>query len=182
MVGEIRDMETCQIALRAGLTGHCVLTTIHSGNTTEVLTRLLDMGVEPFIVASAVTGAMAQRLVRQVCPDCRETYEPPAQLLRSLQRADLDGIEFTRGRGCSRCGELGYHGRTLISELMVMDDRLRSAIIDKVSSAAFRQVLRDCGRGTLLDDGLDKVRQGITTVEEVVRVLGTTSLELGQRR
>jgi type IV pilus assembly protein PilB len=178
MVGEIRDLETCQIALRAGLTGHCVLTTIHSGNTTEVLTRLLDMGVEPFVVASAVTGAMAQRLVRRVCQECREPYTPARQLLDSLAGADLEGVEFLRGRGCSSCGETGYLGRTLIAELMVMDDRFRAAIVEKASSSSLRSILRESERPTLLEDGLRKVRDGITTVEEVVRVLGTTSREM----
>lgn len=175
MVGEIRDLETCEIAMRAGLTGHCVLTTIHSGSTTEVLTRLLDMGVEPFIVSSAVTGSVAQRLVRTVCPDCQADYEPAPYFTEMLAgQVDLEGIQFRRGTGCARCDGTGYYGRTLITELMSMSEGMQRAILEKKSTATLRHELRAAGGVTLLEDGLSLVRAGRTTVEEVVRVLGTT--------
>jgi type IV pilus assembly protein PilB len=176
MVGEIRDLETCEIAMRAGLTGHCVLTTIHSGNTTEVLTRLLDMGVEPFIVSSAVTGSLAQRLVRKVCQSCKAPAEPPAHLVRMLSETfDLSGFAFVAGRGCPTCDGTGYHGRTLITELMRMNDDLRRAIIEKRSGNELRDALRRAGSSTLVEDGLAKVKAGVTTLDEVFRVLGSTS-------
>jgi type II secretory ATPase GspE/PulE/Tfp pilus assembly ATPase PilB-like protein len=172
MIGEIRDQETCDIALRAGLTGHLVLTTIHSGSASEVVTRILNMGIEPFVCASALSGVVAQRLVRLVCQACAYEYTPEKAQVdfveRALNRTDL---HFMRGRGCAKCGYTGFHDRVPIAELLVFDDQLRSLVLEQPSTATLRKFAVGRGMRTLLEDGLDKVAQGKTTLEEIFRVV-----------
>ncbi len=173
MVGEIRDPETCEIAMRAGLTGHLVLTTVHSGTATEVITRILDMGIEPFIVASSVTAVVAQRLVRVICPKCRMAYEPPEYMAETLKRwFGTNTIRLLKGAGCPRCNHTGYYGRTMLAELLTMGDKLRSGIIAKASTNELHRTALADGMVPLFQDGLRKVRDGLTSVEEVMRGLG----------
>ncbi len=173
MVGEIRDPETCEIAMRAGLTGHLVLTTVHSGTAAEVITRILDMGIEPFVVASSITAVVAQRLVRLICKRCRAVFEPPEYMEEMLARwFGEEGARLFKGKGCPRCNQTGYAGRTVIAELLVMSDTLRSSIIAKASTNELTKVARDSGMIPLFRSGLRKIRDGRTTIEEVTRALG----------
>ncbi|GAB4347474.1 MAG: hypothetical protein Kow0099_29490 [Candidatus Abyssubacteria bacterium] len=174
MVGEIRDPETCEIAMRAGLTGHLVLTSVHSGTAAEVITRILDMGIEPFVVASSITAVIAQRLVRVICPKCRVAYQPPEYMTETLKK--WFGSEQTRllkGSGCSRCNHTGYMGRTIILELLSMSDKLRAAVTAKASTNEINRTARAEGMIPLFRDGLRKVRDGRTTIDEVLRAVGT---------
>ncbi len=172
MVGEIRDMETCEVALRAGLTGHLVLTTIHSGSACEVVTRVLNMKIEPFVVASALTGVLAQRLVRLICPACAYEYTPEKPHVDFVERAlSRTGLRFMRGRGCARCQFSGFKDRIPIAELLVFDDQLRSIILEQPSTSTLKKFAVGRGMRTIMEDGLDKVAQGKTTLEEVFRVV-----------
>jgi type II secretory ATPase GspE/PulE/Tfp pilus assembly ATPase PilB-like protein len=172
MIGEIRDQETCDIALRASLTGHLVLTTIHSGSACEVVTRILNMNIEPFVCASALTGVVAQRLVRLICGDCKYEYTPERAHIdfveRALNRTDL---KFTRGRGCAKCGYTGFRDRVPIAELLVFDDAMRSLVLEQPSTSTLKKFAVGRGMRTLLEDGLDKVAAGKTTLDEVFRVV-----------
>ncbi|RJP73893.1 MAG: type II/IV secretion system protein [Candidatus Abyssobacteria bacterium SURF_17] len=173
MVGEIRDPETCEIAMRAGLTGHLVLTTVHSGTAAEVITRILDMGIEPFIVASSISAVVAQRLVRVICRKCRVAYEPPDYMAETMERwFGTSNFRLLKGAGCDTCNHTGYHSRTAIAELLTMGDKLRSAIIGKASTNELHRVARSEDMVSLFQDGLRKVREGVTSVEEVVRAVG----------
>ena len=173
MVGEIRDPETCEIAMRAGLTGHLVLTTVHAGTATEVVTRILDMGIEPFIVASSITAVVAQRLVRLICRKCRAVYDPPEYMAETLKRwYGTEGVRLFKGKGCSRCNHMGYSGRTVIGELLVMDDKLRSAVVAKAGTTDLNKIAREGGMVPLFKNGLRKIRDGRTTTDEVMRAIG----------
>ena len=175
MVGEMRDPETCQIALRASLTGHLILSTIHAGHAAEVLTRLLDMNMEPFVVASSVKGVMAVRLIRKICNGCREPYQPDAEHLSFFgPSADLSEVEFTRGAGCDDCFGTGYSGRTAVCELLVMNEPLRRLVLARTPTADLLEEARAGGMKTLLACSLDRVADGTTTLEEVRRVLGSS--------
>ncbi len=172
MIGEIRDVETCEIALRAGLTGHLVLTTIHSGSACEVVTRILNMKIEPFIVASAITGVLAQRLVRLICPKCSQPYTPDKAQIEFIERALNRGdLKFMRGRGCGNCQYTGFKDRIPIAELLVFDDQFRTLILEQPQTATMKKFAVGRGMRTLMEDGLDKVAQGKTTLEEVLRVV-----------
>lgn len=172
MIGEIRDQETCDIALRAGLTGHLVLTTIHSGSASEVVTRILNMGIEPFVCASALSGVVAQRLVRLVCQACAYEYTPEKAHVDFVERAlNRSNLIFRKGRGCAKCGFTGFKDRIPIAELLVFDDQLRSLVLEQPSTATLRKFAVGRGMKTLMEDGLEKVAQGKTTLEEVFRVV-----------
>jgi type II secretory ATPase GspE/PulE/Tfp pilus assembly ATPase PilB-like protein len=170
MVGEIRDMETAQIAVQAGLTGHFVISTIHSGTATGVFTRLLDMGIEPFLIASAVSGVMAQRLVRLNCTACTQPYSPGAVL---LEHFGVKGkkARFFRGQGCPACQGIGYRGRASIGELLTVGPELAEHILQRPTTAQLHTTALKCGMEPLAQDGLQKAQKGITTLEELVRVL-----------
>jgi type II secretory ATPase GspE/PulE/Tfp pilus assembly ATPase PilB-like protein len=170
MVGEVRDAETATIAIRAGLTGHLVISTIHSGTASGVFTRLVDMGIEPFLVASAVTAAMAQRLVRLNCPDCTRPYAPPAVQLEHFGVAKSKK-KFYRGTGCALCQGIGYRGRASIGELFQVTDEIAEYILTRPTTTKLQD--RACANGmeTLQDDGLLKAQKGITTLDELLRVL-----------
>lgn len=172
-VGEIRDLETCEIAMQASLTGHLLLCTIHSATACEVVTRLLEMGIEPYIIASAVTAVVALRLIRKVCKSCAESYKPDRHLLSLIEEvADPSSIKFVHGAGCPRCLNSGYSGRTNLSEVLTINDNLRRAILDKVITAELRKFANEAGMESLFEDGVNKIKSGLTTIEEVVRVLG----------
>lgn len=168
MVGEMRDFETAEIAIQAALTGHLVFSTLHTNGAPEAITRMIDMGVEPFLVSSSVIGVLAQRLVRIICKDCKEEYTPAEEELRKI---NLSGdFRFYRGKGCLRCMNTGYKGRIGIFELMCMDDKIRSLTISKTPAEEIRKQCINSGMATLKEDGIRKIKEGITTVEEVLRV------------
>ncbi len=172
MVGEIRDGETAKIAVQAALTGHLVFSTLHTNDSAGALARLVEMGVEPFLAASALVGVLAQRLVRTVCPHCRKSYQPDEQSLAEL----FEGAEvpkqatFYRGRGCSHCMQVGYLGRTGLYELLEVTDPIRHLITSNADAATIRQLAIKTGLRTLRQAGLVKVLAGQTTVEEILRV------------
>jgi type II secretion system protein E len=171
MVGEVRDLETAEIAIRAALTGHLVFSTLHTNDAAGAITRLLDMGIEPFLVSSSLEAIIAQRLVRTICAACREEYRPEPELLREVgYPANGGATQFYRGRGCDECRFTGYKGRTGIYEVLVMHESLRPLIIERTSSSTIKQAASAAGMKTLRDDGWAKVRAGLTTVEEVARV------------
>lgn len=169
LVGEIRDKETAEVAINASLTGHLVFSTLHTNDASGANTRLLDMGVEPFLVSSSVEGILAQRLVRTICPHCKESYEPDRHALPpdfELPR----NTPLYRGRGCRECRRIGYKGRIGIFELMMMTDEIRELIVNRESAGRIRDAARRTGLRLLREDGWDKVRAGHTTPEEVLRV------------
>ncbi|KGR84816.1 GspE/PulE family protein [Lysinibacillus odysseyi] len=173
MIGEIRDLETAQIAIRASLTGHLVLSTLHTNSAVESISRLKDMGIEPFLISSSLVGAMAQRLVRKICRDC--SREVPATE-REKEIFAVNGMTVTtvhRGRGCAACSNTGYRGRMAIHEILPIDRELKELILSQVSGNALRDCMKKKGYNTLLQDGLLKVLSGITTTEEVLRVATT---------
>jgi len=173
MVGEIRDAETAEIAIQAALTGHLVFSTLHTNDSFGAMTRLLDMGIEPFLVSSSVMAVMAQRLVRRVCPACREAYQPSREEMEELgispQRL-LGQTAYKPGAGCAQCKRTGYRGRTGIHELLVVDDEIRGLVMKSADAAAIRRAATAKGMNTLRDDGADKVVAGMTTIEEILRV------------
>jgi len=173
MVGEIRDSETAEIAIQAALTGHLVFSTLHTNDSFGAMTRLLDMGIEPFLVSSSVIAVMAQRLVRRVCSGCREAYVPTREELEEIgitpQRMAGNTV-YKPGPGCPQCKRTGYRGRTGIHELLVVDDEIRGLVMKSADAAALRRAATARGMTTLREDGADKVLQGITTVEEILRV------------
>jgi len=166
MIGEIRDGETAMVAIRAALTGQLVFSTIHTNDAPGTITRLIDMNIEPFLVASAMEGTVAQRLVRQICPKCKEEYDPPVHLLEELGLPR--GTKFYRGKGCERCRNTGYRGRIGIFEVMKVNDRLRELIVTRPPTSAIRMLAREYGMKTLWEDGISKVVAGTTTIEEVM--------------
>jgi len=173
LVGECRDPETAHIAIQAALTGHLVFSTLHTNDAASAVPRLIDMGVPPYLVASSIQAIMAQRLVRKICTECKETYEPDPALLRSagVSDADRERITFQRGAGCGRCAQTGYHGRIGIFELVEMNSTLRQMAHDQEALPVLREECRRSGgMVTLREDALRKVETGITTLDEVVRV------------
>jgi len=171
MVGEMRDLETAQISIQASLTGHLVLSTLHTNDAPGAVTRLIDMGVEPFLISSTLVAVLGQRLVRTVCKECRTPFEPTeAQLtLLNLSPHDLGDKVFYYGRGCSNCNDTGYKGRKGIYELLVINDAIRTLINERAPSVVLRQKAVELGMVTLREDGLRSIFDGDTTVEEVVK-------------
>ncbi|MDD4117295.1 MAG: type II secretion system protein GspE [Opitutae bacterium] len=172
MIGEIRDLETAEIAVNASLTGHLVFSTLHTNDAPSAVTRLIDIGVKPFLVASSTRAIMAQRLVRRICEKCKEPYEPKEAELRLLGPAakQLASAELFHGKGCADCQFTGYRGRLGIYEIFQIDDQVRNLVFEQVSSTELRIKARELGMRTLREDGLRKVVAGITTLEEVLRV------------
>ncbi|WP_456278106.1 GspE/PulE family protein [Bacillus sp. AK128] len=171
MVGEIRDKETAEVAIRASLTGHLVLSTLHTNDSIGTITRLIDMGVEPFLVASSLTGVVAQRLVRKVCRDCSQVDEPTKREIEIFQKRGLSIEKIVRGRGCPTCNMTGYKGRMAIHEVMLINDEMRKTILNSESITALRELAMKNKTIFLIDDGLLKVKQGLTTTEEILRVV-----------
>ena len=166
MIGEIRDAETAGVAIRAALTGQLVFSTIHTNDAPGTVTRLIDMGVEPFLVASAIEGIVAQRLVRIICPKCKYSYDAGPKVLDMLELPA--GTKLAKGRGCERCRNTGYTGRIGIFECLKMDDRIRELVVTRPPSSSVRMLAREGGMSTLWEDGVDKIRAGISTAEEVM--------------
>ena len=170
MVGEIRDKETVEIAIRASLTGHLVLSTIHTNDSLSTITRLVDMGVEPFLIASSLSGVVSQRLVRRVCRDCAEKQEPSKREIDIFARRGMKIDRVNRGRGCSSCNMTGYKGRIAIHEILVINDEMKRVIMNGDSFTKLRELAIKNKTIFLIDDGLLKVKQGLTTTEEILRV------------
>jgi len=170
MVGEIRDNETARIAVQAALTGHLVLSTLHTNDAATSITRLVNIGIDPYLIAASLNAALAQRLVRKICPKCKEPYKVPETMLPHVQRAGINPNEVVHGAGCDACRGSGYIGRVGIFELLIIDDKFRDMVNTDSSVANMRRAFRASGRDTLFDDGMKKVKAGVTTLEEVLRV------------
>ena len=171
MIGEIRDRETAEIAIHASLTGHLVFSTLHTNDAASAATRLIDMGIEPFLVASSVVAVLAQRLIRKVCPDCKKGYQPDdEELIRLGVVPGKTKPTFYRGSGCAACSQTGYRGRTGIHELLVMDDEVRRLIGSKADAAAIKQAAVARGMVLLKEEAAEKIFAGVTTTEEVMRM------------
>jgi general secretion pathway protein E/type IV pilus assembly protein PilB len=171
MIGEIRDLETATIAINASLTGHLVFSTLHTNDAPSAVTRLIDIGVKPFLVASSTRGLMAQRLVRKVCRQCSSPCLPTEGEMRTLglEASTLQGATFLKGKGCPNCANTGYRGRFGIFEIFAIDDEARKLIYEKVSSSVLRARAREMGMRTLREDGVRKAQAGLTTPDEVIR-------------
>jgi general secretion pathway protein E len=178
MIGEIRDSETADIAVQSSLTGHLVLSTLHTNDAPSAITRLVDMGVEPYLLSSTIIGVLAQRLVRRICPDCKTPYHPTEREIQSLglKREDIKDNHLFKGAGCSSCFETGYKGRLGIYELMVINNELRKQIVKSPDAIQLRHIALENGMISILAHGSDLVRRGVTTVAEVLRV--TRGLEV----
>jgi type IV pilus assembly protein PilB len=171
LVGETRDMETAQIAIQASLTGHLVFTTLHTNDSTGAVTRLMDMGIEPFLISASLECILAQRLIRRICTSCRTAYEPSEQVLASLGLSihDIGDKNFYYGKGCDNCNFTGYKGRKGIYELLKISDPIREMINDRAPGILIRQKAIELGMTTLREDGLRSIYDGISTIEEVVK-------------
>ena len=180
MVGEVRDEETAKLAIDAAMTGHLVLSTFHATDSATVLTRLLDMGIEPFLITSTINLVIAQRLVRRICPRCIESYEIPfsqlsksigEDLAKKLPKTIEGNVRIFRGKGCPFCQKTGYFGRVGIFEVLEMKEEIKKMIMAKANATQIREKARELGMETMVEDGLKKVETGITTVDEILRVL-----------
>jgi type IV pilus assembly protein PilB len=171
LVGEIRDLETAQIAVQASLTGHIVFSTLHTNDAPSTITRLRDMGLEPFLITATVEAVLAQRLVRKICEDCRTEFEPSAEMLMelNLRPEDVKGKKFYYGRGCDRCNNTGHRGRMGLFELIIVNDDIRDMISEGASTDSLRAACKRMGMTTLRESGLRALWKGLTTIEEVVR-------------
>ena len=170
MVGEIRDPETADISIQAALTGHLVFSTVHTNDAAGAVTRLLDMGIENFLISSALLGVLAQRLVRVICSECKEELTMKPALKIEMGITDDEEITIHHGKGCKACGQTGFRGRCGIYELLVIDDSIRELILKKSTAQTICDQARKNGMRTLREDGWDKVVKGITTIEEILRV------------
>ncbi len=170
MIGEIRDLETAQIATRASLTGHLVLSTLHTNSAAESISRLFDMGIEPFLLSSSVVGVVAQRLVRRVCRDCGEYQQLSSRESGIFEKHQIPISQVKRGSGCPSCNNTGYRGRLAVHEILVVDEQVKELILNKASLADIKKHMYKHGYRTLLEDGLLKVADGLTTTEEILRV------------
>ena len=171
MVGEIRDTETAEIAVRAAMTGHLVLSTLHANSAVNAITRLIDMGIEPFLVASSLRCVVAQRLVRKICPHCAVEYEPSPKEREAFGSLGIQVDKLRKGEGCGFCARTGYQGRLAIQEVLLCDDNLRAMILDRRSDSEYRSyAIKHTGLVPMLADGLAKAAQGLTTLSEVFRV------------
>jgi general secretion pathway protein E/type IV pilus assembly protein PilB len=171
MIGEIRDHETAEIAMEAALTGHLVFSTLHTNDAPSAVTRLTDIGIKPFLVASALRAAMAQRLVRAICEKCRQEHIPTdreRKMLGGMAR-NIDNMKMFKGAGCPVCNKTGYKGRKGLFEIFTVDDTVQRMIFDKVPTTQLRARVREMGMRTLREDGMLKVASGMTTLEEVLR-------------
>jgi general secretion pathway protein E len=167
----MRDLETAEIAIQAALTGHLVMSTLHTNSAAGTITRLLDMGIEDYLVTSTVTAVLAQRLVRKLCEECRESYRPLPELVEHL-RIQTNGAEptFYRGCGCERCGGTGYRGRLAVLELLVLSDIVRQLILRRATVQEIHRAATAEGMRSMYEDGLRKALLGLTSIEEVLRV------------
>lgn len=176
MVGEIRDPETAAIAVQAGLTGHLIISTIHSGSTAGIFARLMNMEIEPFLLASSVSGVLGLRLIRKNCPCCAMPYEPDPVLLKLVPLEDRDSAQFRRGAGCDQCLNTGFAGRHSVSEILTVTQVLREAVMNKAPTRILQQVAIDEGMVTMWQHGLRRALTGQTTLEEILRVISVDEL------
>ena len=170
MVGEIRDQETSRIAVQAALTGHLVLSTLHTNDAPSSISRLVNIGIEPYLIAASLNGILAQRLVRRICKNCKEPFTAPDNLRKYLESAHIEPHELMHGKGCDQCRESGYAGRCGIHELLIVDEEFRQIINTDASVNSMRAAFRRSGWPNLFEDGLQKVKKGVTTIEEILRV------------
>jgi type IV pilus assembly protein PilB len=170
MVGEIRDQETARIAIQAALTGHLVLSTLHTNDAPSSITRMVNIGIDAYLIAAALNGVLAQRLVRKICPKCKEHWDVPENMRRYIERSGIKTDHLVCGKGCDSCRGSGYSGRLGIYELMVIDEKFRDMINMDSSVTNMRRAFQASGLPALFDDGMKKVERGLTTVEEVLRV------------
>ncbi len=174
LIGEIRDGETAKIAIEAALTGHLVLSTLHTNDAPSSITRLIDMGVEPFLVSSAIDAVLAQRLARRLCDKCKVAFEPTEEALEKLgwnEEIHGDASKVYRAEGCKACSQTGYRGRLAVNEVMLVDEEIAHMTVERRSSEALRKAALEEGMRTLRDDGLSKVGLGLTSIEEILRVV-----------
>lgn len=176
MIGEIRDPETANIAVQAGLTGHLVISTIHSGLAAGVFARLINMEIEPFLLASSIIGVLSVRLIRKNCPHCLQTYTPEAGLLKLVPPELAADAQFQRGAGCNHCSGTGFAGRTAVTELLVPDEVFRGAVLQRIPTRALQEVAVQQGMQTMWQDGLKRVLKGQTTMEEILRVIAVEQM------
>jgi type IV pilus assembly protein PilB len=171
LVGEIRDLETAEIAAQASLTGHIVFTTLHTNDAPSSIARLLDLGVEPFLITATLEGIVAERLVRKICENCKTSYQPTENQLMELQLTpeDVKGKKFYYGRGCEKCNNTGYRGRTGIFEIMLFNDEIRDLVMQQASTNVLRAAAQKAGMRLLRDNGLASIYDGITTIDEVIK-------------
>ncbi len=171
LVGEMRDLETAQIAIQASLTGHLVFSTLHTNDAAGAVTRLIDMGCEPFLVAATLEAVLGQRLLRRICGDCKTAYQPSEAILTQLglRPSDIGGNDFYTGRGCEKCNDTGYRGRQGLFELLDMTDPIRELVTERASAVVLKEKAIELGMGTLREDGLRNIFDGITTIEEVLK-------------
>jgi type II secretory ATPase GspE/PulE/Tfp pilus assembly ATPase PilB-like protein len=176
MIGEIRDPETANIAVQAGLTGHLVISTIHSGIAAGVFARLINMEIEPFLLASSIIGVLSLRLIRKNCPHCLQTYQPEAGLLKLVPSEVAANVQFVRGAGCAQCAGTGFIGRTAVTELLVPDEVFREAVLQKMPTRALQNVAIQQGMQTMWQDGLKRALKGQSTLEEILRVIAVDQM------
>jgi len=170
MVGEIRDEETARICVQAALTGHLVLSTLHTNDAPSSITRLINIGIEPYLISAAVNAVIAQRLVRRICEHCKEAYEPNDEIREAIERANMGSVkELYRGTGCDKCRNTGYSGRSGIYEMVVLDDGFRDLVATRPSVTDLRRYALQRGMVGLREDGVRKMKRGVTTIEEVLR-------------
>lgn len=176
MVGEIRDPETAAIAVQAGLTGHLVISTIHSGSTAGVFARMINMEIEPFLLSSSITGVLGVRLIRRNCTYCSQPYEPEASLLKLIPQEAIENAQFRKGAGCDQCLNTGFSGRNSVAELLPVDQVFRDAVLQKMPTKALQQVAVQQGMQTMWQNGLRRVLTGQTPLEEILRVIAVDEL------
>jgi type IV pilus assembly protein PilB len=171
LVGEIRDIETLEIAVQASLTGHLVLSTLHTNDAPSTITRLMNMGVKPYLITASLLAVISQRLVRKICPECKEEYKPGKDIINELNipESELQGRHFYIGKGCNNCDQTGYKGRMAILEIMITNDEINSLVIEQSSAETIRQAAKRNGMRTLAEGGLNAACNGLTTLEEVIR-------------
>ena len=171
MIGEIRDAETANIAVQAGLTGHLILSTIHSASTPGVFARMINMGIEPFLLSSSIAGVLGVRLIRRNCPVCSESYEPDEAILRLVPEHIRAEANFRKGTGCETCSHTGFSGRVSVTEMLTVGENLRNAILEKLPTRRLQEIAQSDGLQTLWQKGLRRVAYGETTLEEILRVI-----------
>ena len=167
LVGEVRDLETAQICIRSALTGHLVLSTLHTNDAPSAVTRIMDIGIEPYMIAPSLLLVLAQRLLRKLCPECKEAYEPSQEQRKSLK---LDAELIYRPKGCPKCNSIGYKGRICVSEIMVASEALQNLVTQKASYQKIREVVKEAGMQSLYDSAIKKVNAGVTSLEEAISV------------
>jgi type II secretory ATPase GspE/PulE/Tfp pilus assembly ATPase PilB-like protein len=170
MIGEVRDTETLTASIQAALTGHLVLATLHTNDAPSAITRMIQMGAESYLVADALIGVVAQRLVRKICPYCKDIYYPSKQELEIIKPYLHEEITFYKGKGCKECDFTGYLGREMISEVLVINDKLAHLIANK-DKTEILEVAKELGFVSMVEDGINKIKAGVTTLEEVLRVV-----------